>query len=163
MSMPAIPATPGSWGAALQELGLDHPALMRLGSTRRLLEQGHRIYEHRRSLDVRLIEARAQVAALEKEHTSATAEGLLVLEAIQSEVATYTVELTGISNKLADRFAPIPEVALGETLSDESFVQRHHLRERRDSRHGPVHVSRAARRAALRQHRGPLRRRAHAL
>ena len=57
MSMPVIPATPGSWGAALQELGLDHPALMRLGSTRRLLEQGHRIYEQRRSLDVRLIEA----------------------------------------------------------------------------------------------------------
>ena len=133
MSMPAIPATPGSWGAALQELGLDHPALMRLGSTRRLLEQGHRIYEQRRSLDVRLIEARAQVAALEKEHTSATAEGLLVLEAIQSEVANYTADLTGISNKLADRFAPIPEVALGETLSDESFVQRHHLREQYDA------------------------------
>ena len=82
---------------------------------------------------MRLIEARAQVAALENEHASATAEGLLVLEAIQSEVSNYTADLTGISNKLADRFAPIPDVALGETLSDESFVQRHHLREQYDA------------------------------
>ncbi len=132
MSTPAVPATPGSWGAALQELGLDHPALMRLASTRRLLEQGHRVYEQRRSLDVRLVEARAQVAALEAEYATVTGEGLLVLEDIQNEVAAYTADLTGISNRLADRFAPEPEVS-DQPLTDESFAQRHELREQYDA------------------------------
>lgn len=132
MSTSAVPASPGSWGAALQQLGLDHPALMRLGSTRQLLEQGHRIYEQRRSLEVRLIEAQAELSALKKEYDTVTGRGLLVLEDIQREVTTYTADLSGISDRLADRLAPeIPDTP--EVLSDESFIRRHSLREQYDA------------------------------
>ncbi|MEM9464043.1 MAG: hypothetical protein AAGA90_01650 [Actinomycetota bacterium] len=132
MTTPGVPASPGSWGAALQELGLDHPALMRLGSTRQLLEQGHRVYEQRRSLEVRLVEAQAQMAALQREYDAITGKGLVILEDIQREVNAYTEDLSGISDRLADRLTPdIPDTA--EMLTDESFIQRHELREQYDS------------------------------
>lgn len=127
-----VPATPGSWGAALQELGLDHPALMRLGTTRQLLEQGHRVYEQRRSLDVRLVEARAQLEALVKEYDSVTGQGLLILEQIQHEVATYTSDFNGIADRLQEHLAP----AVDETappMDDDSFIRRHDLRAQYDA------------------------------
>ena len=132
MTTPNVPASPGSWGAALQELGLDHPALMRLGTTRQLLEQGHRIYEQRRSLEVRLVEAQAQMAAIQREYDVITGKGLVILEDIQREVNAYTADLSGISDRLADRLAPeIPDTP--EALTDESFIQRHDLREQYDA------------------------------
>jgi hypothetical protein len=132
MTTDDVPPSPGSWGAALKELGLDHPALMRLGSTRQLLEQGHRVYEQRRSIEVRLVEAQAQLAALQREHDAITGKGLLILDDIQREVASYTQDFSGISDRLADRLAPdVPDTPA--VLSDESFVQRHSLREQYDA------------------------------
>lgn len=132
MTTQSVPASPGSWGAALRELGLDHPALRRLGSTRQLLEQGHRVYEQRRSLEVRLIEAQAQMAALRRQYDAITGEGLTILADIQREVASCTEDLAGISERLADRLIPeIPDTP--EALTDESFIQRHDLREQYDS------------------------------
>ena len=127
-----VPASPGSWGDALRELGLDHPALMRLSSTRQLLEHGHRVYEQRRSLEVRLIEAQAQLAAIQRDYDAITGKGLTILEEIQREVARYTEDLSGISDQLADRLTPlIPDTPA--LLTDESFIQRHDLHEQYES------------------------------
>lgn len=132
MTTSDVPASPGSWGAALQELGLDHPALMRLASTRELLEQGHRVYEQRRSIEVRLIEAHAQLAALQQEYDTVTGRGLMILEDIQREVTSYTSDLAGISDRLSDHLTPdIPDSPAA--LDDESFIRRHDLREQYDA------------------------------
>jgi len=116
----------GSWGTALAELGLDHPALMRLGSTRDLLERAHRVHEQRRALQVRLVETRAALDKLELEFDTVTGEGLTLLDAVREEVASYTSDLSGISERLRDRLDTV-DVGEVETLSDDSFASHHGL------------------------------------
>ena len=120
-----------SWGAALADLGLDHPALMRFTSTRTLLEDGHRVHEQRRSLEGRLHEALGLVETLRREFDEATDEGLRILAEVQAEVQAQTADLNGIVDRLQDRLA-VPVDPSGETPSDASFVERHGLREQYD-------------------------------
>lgn len=117
-----------SWGAALAELGLDHPALLRLGSTRDLLERGHRIHEQRRSLEVRLFELQAEFDRLTTELDTATNDGIAVLDAVQREVTSYTSDLSGISDRLRDRLA-VPCDSEAPTSGDDSFVEHHRFAE----------------------------------
>ena len=131
MTNPTSSSSTGSWGAALADLGLDHPALMRFASTRALLEEGHRVHEQRRSLEGRLIEATTLVESLQREFEDITGRGIDILAEVQAEVTAQTADLNGIVDRLQEKLAPAVPVS-DEPLSDESFVERHQLKEQYD-------------------------------
>ncbi len=122
------------WAQAVVGLGLDHPALMRLSSTRNLMEDAHKVHEQRRSLRGRIESLQTQLSDLLKEEDAATAVGLELLEHIRVELEGYTADLVDLSGKLRTSLT-VSETAGAEPTRDgaDTFVARHSLREQYDN------------------------------
>ncbi len=119
-----------TWAEAVAELGLDHPAVMRLPAARGLMEEAHRVHEQRRALGGKVREVRKLLRDLMTQEEQATATGLELLGKIRAEIASHTADLADLNSRLTSSLAgpSSAEVTTGDVDVD-SFVARYGLRD----------------------------------